>query len=64
MIVLQALIVYVPFLNNFFATSAITVKDWLVLAAFIPTLFLLDELRKLIIRTVIKRKTLRSALIN
>ncbi|MCL4417668.1 MAG: cation-transporting P-type ATPase [Actinobacteria bacterium] len=60
MIVLQAFIVYLPFLNSFFATSPLTIKDWLVLAAFIPSLFLSDELRKLIARTIINRKKQRT----
>jgi len=59
MVVLQAAIVYVPFLNKAFQTAPISLKDWLVLAAFIPVLFLADELRKLIIRTVIKRQERR-----
>jgi magnesium-transporting ATPase (P-type) len=61
MIGLQAMIVYLPFLNKFFLTAPITIKDWLVLAAFIPTLFIFDELRKLILRHISKRQKIRHA---
>ncbi|MCL4418027.1 MAG: cation-transporting P-type ATPase, partial [Actinobacteria bacterium] len=56
MITLQAAIVYIPFLNKILQTAPISIKDWLVLATFIPLLFFADEIRKLIIRTVIKRR--------
>lgn len=56
MIILQAAIVYIPFLNKIFQTAPISIKDWMVLTAFIPLLFFADEIRKSIIRAVIKRR--------
>ena len=47
---LQAAIVYVPFLNRALQTAPLKATDWLVLAAFAPTLFVADEIRKALLR--------------
>jgi Ca2+-transporting ATPase len=53
---LQAAIVYAPFLNNALQTRPIKASDWGILAAFIPTLFIADEIRKLIVRSKSREK--------
>jgi magnesium-transporting ATPase (P-type) len=62
MLVLQAAIVFVPFLNKILFTAPLDLKDWLILAAFIPTLFVADEIRKLFARIFSKRKSLKAGL--
>ncbi len=53
---LQFLIVYVPFLNKAFETAPIAWSDWLFLVPFIPICMVADEIRKLILRTYLKRR--------
>jgi potassium/sodium efflux P-type ATPase len=53
---LQAVIVYAPFLHDALKTRPISAKDWAILMAFIPTLFIADEIRKLIVRTRYRKK--------
>jgi P-type Ca2+ transporter type 2C len=62
MLALQAAIVFVPFLNKILFTASLDLKDWLILAAFIPTLFVADEIRKLFVRILSKRKLLKAGL--
>ena len=49
--VLIALIVYVPGLQSFIGTEAFPVSNWVFLFAWTPALFLIDELRKWILRS-------------
>ncbi|MBN2026421.1 MAG: cation-transporting P-type ATPase [Actinobacteria bacterium] len=53
---LQVLIVYVPFLNRAFETAPIAWSDWLFLVPFIPICMVADEIRKLILRTYLRRR--------
>ncbi len=53
---LQALIVYVPFLNKAFETAPISWSDWLFLVPFIPVCMFADEIRKLILRAYLRRR--------
>jgi sodium/potassium-transporting ATPase subunit alpha len=57
MLALQAAIVFIPFLNKILFTAPLDLKDWLIIAAFIPSLFIADELRKLFVRFFIKSRT-------
>jgi magnesium-transporting ATPase (P-type) len=41
-------IIYIPFLQNIFSTTALGVNEWLYLIPFIPIMFFADELRKYI----------------
>ncbi|MBE3090204.1 MAG: cation-transporting P-type ATPase, partial [Actinobacteria bacterium] len=52
-------LIYVPVLANVFGLHPIEVKYWLLLVSFIPSVFIADEIRKLIIRLVNKRKKLK-----
>jgi magnesium-transporting ATPase (P-type) len=45
-----AALMYVPFLQRVFSTAPLTLHEWLVLAAFSPTLLIADEIRKYILR--------------
>jgi len=49
-LLLIALIVYVPFFQQFFGTAAFPLKYWLFLFAWVPALPLVDELRKALLR--------------
>jgi len=49
-IVLTALIVYVPFLQEIFQTTGLGWQQWAVLATFPPIMFISDELRKFFMR--------------
>jgi magnesium-transporting ATPase (P-type) len=49
-LLLIALIVYAPFLQQFIGTAAFPLENWLFLFAWTPALLLMDELRKLVIR--------------
>jgi len=53
---LQVLIVYVPFLNKVFETAPISFTDWLFFVPFIPICTVADEIRKLILRSYLKRQ--------
>ena len=41
-------IIYIPFLQNIFSTTALGLYEWLYLIPFIPIMFFADELRKYI----------------
>ena len=45
-----AAIIYIPFLQRIFGTAPIDLAGWLVLAAFTPVVFFLEEARKAIVR--------------
>jgi magnesium-transporting ATPase (P-type) len=47
---LLAILIYTPFLQPIFNTASIGPTDWIYLFAWTPVIFLLDELRKLILR--------------
>ncbi|MEJ5187361.1 MAG: cation transporting ATPase C-terminal domain-containing protein, partial [Candidatus Geothermincolales bacterium] len=53
---LQALIVYVPFLNRIFQTAPIGAGDWLFLLPFVPLCLVADEIRKFLLRAYLKRR--------
>jgi len=53
---LQALIVYVPFLNRVFQTAPIGARDWLFLLPFVPLCLVADEVRKLLLRAYLRRR--------
>lgn len=44
-------IVYIPYLQNIFNTTALGINEWLYVVTFIPIMFFADELRKYIVRT-------------
>jgi magnesium-transporting ATPase (P-type) len=54
---LQVLIVYIPFLNHIFETAPISFADWLFLVPFIPVCTVADEIRKLILRAYLRKKS-------
>jgi magnesium-transporting ATPase (P-type) len=51
-----ALIVYAPFLQPIFGTTALSPVDWLVLFILVPFVLLIDESRKYLTRWLAKKK--------
>jgi len=51
-LLLQLAVVYVPFLQHAFSTTALSARDWLVCAAVASSVLWLRELSKLITRGV------------
>ncbi len=51
---LLSLIVYVPFLQIAFGTTALTMNDWVFLLALAAIVFLAEELRKFLARKLTK----------
>jgi hypothetical protein len=49
-LVLVFAIIYVPFLQGLFDTAPFPMRYWLFLLAWVPALFLADELRKIAAR--------------
>jgi potassium/sodium efflux P-type ATPase len=49
-LVIVALMIYVPVFNNFIGTGPFALKYWLFLAAWIPSLIVMDEIRKWLFR--------------
>ncbi len=47
---LLGLLVYVPFLQGVFNTAPIGLREWVYVFAWTPVIFLVDELRKAIVR--------------
>jgi magnesium-transporting ATPase (P-type) len=47
---LLGILVYAPFLHSIFNTAPIGLREWIYLFAWTPVIFLLDELRKAILR--------------
>lgn len=43
-------IVYVPFFNILFGTTPLSLSDWIYLYSFAPVIFILEEIRKAILR--------------
>jgi magnesium-transporting ATPase (P-type) len=54
-LLLVAAIIYVPFLQGIFGAAAFPPENWLFLFALTPTLFLMDELRKGLVRYAERR---------
>jgi magnesium-transporting ATPase (P-type) len=46
-------IVYLPFMQTVFATSAFPLITWLYLYSFVPVILLFEEVRKYVVRTVL-----------
>lgn len=55
-IVLVNILIYVPHLNRAFNNAPIGITDWLILIAFIPSVLIVEELRKLILKFMKKRQ--------
>ena len=49
-LVFAALLIYVPFMQPVFGTASLGWQWWLLLAAFVPVVFLVEEARKLYLR--------------
>ena len=60
---LLGILIYTPFLHSIFSTAPIGLREWVYLFAWTPVIFLLDELRKAILRWR-ERKVSLSAEIN
>jgi len=56
---LISLITYVPLFQNFIGTAAFPLKNWLFLFAWIPSLLIVDEFRKVLLRWREQRRLLR-----
>jgi hypothetical protein len=46
----------VPFLNRAFGTAPLSVGDWVLCAALASSVLWADELKKLIVRQVVRRR--------
>ncbi len=44
-------IVYIPYLQSIFNTTALGINEWLYVVTFIPIMFFAEELRKYVVRT-------------
>jgi Ca2+-transporting ATPase len=55
-LVLQLLVVHVPFLNRAFATMPLSIGDWALCAAMASSVLWADELKKLLVRRVARRR--------
>ncbi len=62
-LVVIALVVYVPFFHKFIGTAAFDLKYWPFLFAWVPSLIIVDEIRKMIIRLKDKRAQKLSAML-
>jgi len=62
-LILLGILIYTPFLHSIFSTAPIGLREWVYLFAWTPVIFLLDELRKAILRWR-ERKVSLSAEIN
>lgn len=58
-LILLAILIYVPFLQPVFNTAPIGPREWAFLFAWTPVIFLLDELRKAILRRRDRRASLK-----
>jgi len=54
---LLGILVYTPFLHTLFNTAPLGLREWAYLFAWTPVIFLLDELRKAILRWRERRTT-------
>jgi potassium/sodium efflux P-type ATPase len=57
---LLGILVYAPFLHSIFNTAPIGLREWAYLFAWTPVIFLLDELRKVILRWRERRVSLNT----
>ncbi|KPL76089.1 hypothetical protein ADN00_12150 [Ornatilinea apprima] len=55
-LVVVAAIVYLPFMHRFIGTNSFPLQNWLFLFAWMPSLLLMDELRKWAVRKLDARK--------
>ncbi|MCL4417400.1 MAG: cation-transporting P-type ATPase [Actinobacteria bacterium] len=55
-IALVNILIYVPHLNRAFNNAPIGITDWLILIAFIPSVLIAEELRKLILKFMKKKQ--------
>jgi P-type Ca2+ transporter type 2C len=55
-VALVNILIYVPHLNKAFNNAPIGITDWLILIAFIPSVLIAEELRKLILKFMKKRQ--------
>jgi P-type Ca2+ transporter type 2C len=55
-LVLQLLVVHAPFLNRAFGTMPLSIGDWALCAAMASSVLWADELKKLIVRRVARRR--------
>jgi magnesium-transporting ATPase (P-type) len=53
---LQVAVVHIPFLNDAFDTTALSLRDWVICTALASTVLWADELRKLVGRAVPRGK--------
>ena len=54
-LLLQVLVVHLPFLNDAFATVVLSASDWAICLAASSSVLWADELRKLIVRATLAR---------
>jgi magnesium-transporting ATPase (P-type) len=52
-VALQVFVVHAPFMNDAFGTVPLSVKDWLLYTAIASSVLWIDELKKLIVRSVL-----------
>jgi magnesium-transporting ATPase (P-type) len=53
---LQVLVVHAPFMNEAFGTVPLSIADWLLYAAIASCVLWIDELKKLIVRSILRRQ--------
>ena len=58
-IVFISALIYIPKLNTVFNHQPLSWNYWLILMAFIPSVLIVEELRKLIVRYVKNRSNVR-----
>jgi Ca2+-transporting ATPase len=51
-LILQVVVVHVPFLNDAFDTTPLPASDWALCTAMASSVLWLDELKKLIVRAI------------
>jgi magnesium-transporting ATPase (P-type) len=56
-LVLQILVVHVPFLNRAFSTVPLSLADWATCLAIASSVLWIDELKKLLVRSVTRRSS-------
>ena len=55
-VVLQIAVVHAPFLNKAFGTVPLSAADWLLCTAIASSVLWIDELKKLIVRSVVRQR--------
>jgi magnesium-transporting ATPase (P-type) len=56
---LQILVVHLPFLNEAFGTVPLSASDWMLCTAIASSVLWIDELKKLIVRSTVRRRSAR-----